>query len=177
MLLGNWCAFQRNQTRPKRILWTWTYQQSLQPTPFHRGFQPTEWSAFHYPVPAANQQSRQMVLFLGSRFSPSKAYALLIAHRQVHIGIKWLWECFCQPKHKVFFWLLIMDRLRTKNILRRNMHLDSYQCVLWQDQIEETVQHFFIGCRFAKNCWNMLNITFTPNSAFPEASPTPNSLC
>jgi hypothetical protein len=62
-----------------------------------------------------------------SNFVPSSAYKALIGHSQIHESYQWLWNCFCQPKHKVFFWLLIKDRLSTKKILkRRNMHLPSF---------------------------------------------------
>ena len=61
----------------------------------------------------------------GENFSSSRAYRALMGHHQVHNAFRWLWECLCQPKHKVFFWLLIQDRLSTRNILKRkNMHLD-----------------------------------------------------
>jgi len=32
------------------------------------------------------------------------------------------------------------------------MHLDSYSCVLCHDQVEENVQHLFLGCSFVQNC-------------------------
>jgi glucose-6-phosphate-specific signal transduction histidine kinase len=64
------------------------------------------------------------------------------------------------------------DRLSTRNILRRkNMHLDSYNCVMCQLNLEETVTHLFLECSFAKNCWNLFNIVFGANSSFPEALP------
>lgn len=67
----------------------------------------------------------------GADFSSSQAYKTLIGHSQIHDVYQWLWKCLCQPKHKVFFWLLIKDKLSTRNILRRkNMYLDSYSCVL-----------------------------------------------
>ena len=50
-------------------------------------------------------------------FSASKTYKFLIGHRNTHQVYKWLWSCFCQPKHKGFFWLLLKDRLSTRNIL------------------------------------------------------------
>lgn len=37
----------------------------------------------------------------GSRFQSPKAYKELIGHSQIHDTYKWLWDCFCQPKHKV----------------------------------------------------------------------------
>ena len=55
----------------------------------------------------------------------------LIGYAQVHPTLKWLWNFNCQEKHKVFCWLLLKDRLRTRNILwQKSMVLDSYNCVL-----------------------------------------------
>lgn len=85
-----------------------------------------------------NDQNDKWTSF-GGNFSASKAYKFLIGHRQTHPAFKWLWKSCCQPKHKVFLWLLMKDRLSTKNILRRkNMHLDSYNCDLCQMLTEET---------------------------------------
>ena len=62
------------------------------------------------------------------------------------------------------------DRLSTRNILRRkNIQLESYNCVLCQSQSEDTVQHLFLSCPFAKECWSLLNIDFQVDSAFPKA--------
>ena len=105
----------------------------------------------------------------GSRFQSPKAYKELIGHSQIHNTYKWLWDCFCQPKHKVFFWLLIKDRLSTRNILKRkNMVLDSYNCVLCNENVEETVEHLFLHCNFATQCWNFLNLDIPSNSDFPD---------
>jgi len=52
-------------------------------------------------------------------FSSSKAYKHLIGHRVTHAAFKWLWKSACQNKHKVFFWLLLNDRLSTRELLRR----------------------------------------------------------
>ena len=39
------------------------------------------------------------------------------------------------------------------------MHLESYNCVLCQLASEETVEHLFLGCQFAKECWALIGIT------------------
>lgn len=66
-----------------------------------------------------------------STFSSKKAYRQLIGSRKVAPIFNWIWKSSCQPKHKVFFWLLIQDRLSSRNLLRRrNMHLPSYNCVV-----------------------------------------------
>jgi len=63
-------------------------------------------------------------------FSSAKSYKHLTGHRVVHDAFRWLWNSFCQNKQKVFFWLLLKDRLSTRELLRRkNMELPDYTCV------------------------------------------------
>jgi hypothetical protein len=66
-----------------------------------------------------------------SFFSVRRAYKQLSGQLTLHPAFKWLWKCSCQPKHKVFFWLLMMDRLSTRELLKRkNMLLQDYSCIL-----------------------------------------------
>lgn len=63
-------------------------------------------------------------------------------------------------------------RLSARNILGgKNMHLNSYNCVLSQLDLEETVTHLFLECPFVKNCCNLFNVVFGVNASFPEALP------
>lgn len=88
----------------------------------------------------------------------------LASSRQVHPVFSWIWKSSCQHKHKVFFWLLIQDRLGTRNILRRkHMHLQSYLCVLCNENVEETVEHLFLHCAFASSCWNLIGLAVQQN--------------
>lgn len=60
-----------------------------------------------------------------NRFSTSRTYRKLIGHQPTDPAFKWIWKSYCQPKHKVFCWLLLKDRLSTRNILRiKHMELD-----------------------------------------------------
>jgi hypothetical protein len=95
-----------------------------------------------------------------SGFSTSKAYKLLIGERNTHPTFHWIWNSKCQMKHKVFFWLLLRDRLSTKDLLRRkNQELDSYTCDLCILQKTENVAHLFLRCNFAKACWNAIGVS------------------
>lgn len=141
---------------------------------------------FHLPLSAqAFQQFQQLTPLLqdspqnqepdvwkyswGEQYSSTKAYKLLMGHTQIHDAYKWLWKSQCQPKHKVFFWLLISDRLSTRNMLRRkNMELESYDCVFCVNSTEETVQHLFLQCPFAAQCWQNIQIEAPGNTLFPE---------
>jgi hypothetical protein len=95
-----------------------------------------------------------------AEYSSRKAYRHLSGSSQVHPSFLWIWKSCCQHKHKVFFWLLAYDRLSTRKILRRkNMHLQSYNCVLCNESVEETaVAHLFLKCDFAKACWNLVGL-------------------
>jgi hypothetical protein len=48
-----------------------------------------------------------------TQFSVHKAYIALTGHMATHPAFSWLWESKCQPKHKVFYWLLLHDKLNT----------------------------------------------------------------
>jgi hypothetical protein len=78
-------------------------------------------------------------------FTVKQAYNSMIGYQEVHPHFAWIWKSSCQPKHEFFFWLLIHDRLNTRNLLKRkNMVLPSYDCVFNQcAQQEEDVTHLF----------------------------------
>lgn len=65
-------------------------------------------------------------------------------------------------KLKVFAWLLLADRINTKNMLRRqHYNVDSnLNCVLCNDGVEDTIEHLFFTCPFSKGCWEMLGMKF-----------------
>ena len=85
-----------------------------------------------------------------SKFLSSRVYKKLIGHHPTNPAFSWVWKCLCEPKHKVFCWLLLKDRLSTRNILRRkHMNLDSYNCELCALGVEETTEHLFLHCPFA----------------------------
>ncbi|CAO2201894.1 unnamed protein product [Urochloa humidicola] len=81
----------------------------------------------------------------------------------------WIWESRCTNKLRVFFWLLMMDRLNTRNILRRkNLQIEgnNYSCVLCQSNSEETAMHLFFSCSFAKKCWQEIGVQWDMSTPF-----------
>lgn len=50
-------------------------------------------------------------------FSTALAYDLLIDHIDILLTFKWIWDSCCQLKHKVFIWLMIINRLNTRALL------------------------------------------------------------
>ena len=77
----------------------------------------------------------------------------------------WLWSSSCQNKRKIFFWLVLKDRLSTRELLqRRNMSLPDYCCVLCSQAPTESRDHLFLRCPFALTCCNTLHLV-VPSSA------------
>jgi hypothetical protein len=81
-----------------------------------------------------------------SKYTTSKFYHL--PYKNVHPprSFIWIWDSSCANKKKVFTWLLLMDRLNVRNILRRKKHKlqgNNYNYVLYSAQCEETTFHFF----------------------------------
>jgi hypothetical protein len=61
--------------------------------------------------------------------------------------------------------VLMKYRLSTRGLLRRrNMEMEDYNCVLCNEQAEETVEHLFINCTFAQDCWRIINLSVDPTS-------------
>lgn len=81
----------------------------------------------------------------------------------VHPAFRWLWKTKCVPKIKVFGWFLLMDRLNTRNMLKRRHYNigTNLDCMLCDRRVEETLEHLFFECSFSQRCWNMLNITWS----------------
>jgi hypothetical protein len=103
-------------------------------------------------------------------FSTTKAYNFLIGVQHTPIFFTWLWKSSCQQKHKFFFWLLLHDRLNTRNLLRRkNCLLPSYNCATLQCNHEETLAHLFWSCPFAHQCWAFVRPQVTNQHSVLEA--------
>ena len=110
-------------------------------------------------LPAIEEKDTWTYIWGTPFFSTSRAYKHLTRHMPVHSFFRKLWKSSCQNKHKFFFWLLLRDRLSTRELLRRrNMILPSYDCVCCNLGIDESLTHLFFSCPFAQACWIRLNI-------------------
>lgn len=118
------------------------------------------WLAFHKDN-SSNMTDLLIFSWGNSCFSAAKIYKTLVGHRPVHPTFLWIWNSKCQMKYKVFFWLLLRDRLSTRDLLqRRGMELESYTCDLCILQRTETTAHRFLRCNFARSCWQLIGIQF-----------------
>lgn len=94
-----------------------------------------------------------------SKFSSKKAYKNMIEQSEASPLFKWLWAGSNPGAQKFFFWLLIRDRLNTRDmLLRKNMQIPDYTCVMCDDKVHEHYFHLFFECSFAQECWAHMNI-------------------
>lgn len=63
-------------------------------------------------------------------------------------------------KIKMFAWLLLSDRLNTKDMLQRRhwQVTNDYNCLLCSARIHEDRDHLFFNCNFSIRIWNYLQI-------------------
>ena len=79
-------------------------------------------------------------------FSSNKAYKLLQGTQDSSPLFRWLWTAGNLGKHNFFFWLLLKDRLNTRNLLRRkNKYLEDYSGPICNRGLEETCMHLFLS--------------------------------
>ena len=71
-------------------------------------------------------------LWGNNQYTSSRFYKLAFKYLQVPKTFKWVWNSKCTPRLKFFAWLVLMDRLNTRDMLqRRNFHVQPNNfCVL-----------------------------------------------
>jgi hypothetical protein len=138
---------------------------------------------FHRPISAqAFQELEQLKLLMerhplsdqedswtyvwGGKYSAAKFYAEIHKHIQVPGVYKWLWKSCCTLKTKVFAWLVLRDRINTRDMLvRRHWKVtDDLHCELCPGRIYEDRVHLLFECPFSRRIWNYLQIDWSSDS-------------
>lgn len=91
-----------------------------------------------------------------------RTYKILLGDCSTQPIIKWLSRSSAQLKHKIFFWLLLNNRLNTRELLqRRTISLDSYDCkmCIWQKNWNCWPPIF--RCYFVRRFCRKINISFS----------------
>ena len=85
-------------------------------------------------------------------FSARKYYKFYFRNILPAPALPLIWKTNCTMKHKVFAWLLFLDRLNTRDMLvRRNCPVRDVNCVVCHLQ-RETREHLFFACQFSTSC-------------------------
>lgn len=139
MTYGGWTLLLTNilsscplQKKKKQI----SFQKGISQTPLHGLFHLPLSQQAHAQLTSLQGELNEIVLdstadswsyiWNSGLFSVRKTYKHLSRHCQLHPTYKWTWRSSCQNKHKVFFWLLLKDRISTRELLKRkNMTLQD----------------------------------------------------
>jgi len=111
------------------------------------------------PVPQSEDDVWSYIWGNGT-YTSQRLYKLVFANTDAHPAFGWIWKAKCTPRIKFFAWLVLVDRLNTKAMLRR-CHCNTQDddlCVLCSQGTVEDIQHLFFTCTFARRCWQALNI-------------------
>ena len=98
----------------------------------------------------------------GDKYSSKRFYSYAFKELDAHPIFKIIWKCKCSPRVKFFAWLILVDRLNTKDMLQRR-HLNiqgTPTCVMCAAGSLETIEHLFFECSFAQDCWSKLEINW-----------------
>lgn len=98
----------------------------------------------------------------GNKYTSRCFYSHAFSNVEAHPIFKAMWKCSCIPRIKFFAWLVLVDRLNTKTMLRRR-HIniqDDPLCVLCNTGAEEDIDHLFFDGPFATQCWNQINVNW-----------------
>jgi hypothetical protein len=121
-----------------------------------------------------NPESNDSWIFkLGNKgFKSSKVYKLAFDHIDIDHPSCWIWKSKCISKHKFLAWLILHDRINTKDmILRRHWKVtQNHNCVLCQERVIEDWRHLFFNCNFSTRIWNYLQIPWIPGNTFASLS-------
>jgi hypothetical protein len=102
---------------------------------------------------SSNTHADVWTFFWGSStYSSRKFYQHQFACLVPPKPLKWIWKSKCIPKIKFCDWLLLVDRLNTRNVLRRcNKFLEEgYNCAMYNIGDEETTLHLFFHYESAR---------------------------
>jgi len=99
----------------------------------------------------------------GQQYSSRKFYSHVYRDLETHPCIyRLIWKCRCTQRLKFFAWLIVVDRLNTKDMLQRR-HLNiqgTSTCMMCNSGQDETIEHLFFECQFAQECWQKIDINW-----------------
>jgi hypothetical protein len=82
----------------------------------------------------------------------------------------WIWKSKVVLRIKVFAWLLISDRLNTRDMpRRRNWNVtNDYTCVLCHANQTEDWIHLFFDCNFSRRIWSYLQVDWSQGDTIED---------
>jgi hypothetical protein len=100
-----------------------------------------------------------------NKYTSAKFYDHIHSHIKVPKVYHLLWKSSCTMSMKFFAWLVLKDRLNTKDLLqRRHWHVtEDFNCVLCALGSHEDRIHLFFECNFSRRIWAYLQVEWIPH--------------
>lgn len=112
------------------------------------------------PFPDLNEQVDELTWRFNSngQYSTASIYKMLISGGLIKWEFKAIWKYSIPPTVKVFRYLLLKERLLTREVMiYRNFNCTDTVCSLCDTGVLESAIHLFFECPFAKAIWNSLS--------------------
>ena len=93
-------------------------------------------------------------------FKPQKFYKYMFRNVLTPTCITSIWKSKCIMRHKVFAWLMLNDRVNTRDLLlRRHFNIgEDHNCLVCDMEVLERNTHLFYDYPFATKCWETVGI-------------------
>ena len=75
---------------------------------------------------------------------------------QTLIPYKFLWKSKLPHKIKVFFWLVVRNKILTKDNLKKRCWIGSLNCCFCG--VDESIDHLFFQCPIAQYMWRVIQV-------------------
>ena len=110
----------------------------------------------------ANQLDTRSFTWGNDSYSAARYYKFVFGSLPCPREFTAIWKSKCLPKLKVFLWLLLHDRLNTKDLMtRKHWTIDGGPaCSMCSSGDIETRDHLFFECSFASSCWDSIGISW-----------------
>ena len=93
--------------------------------------------------------------FPGNNYSAVAVWRELRPKKEKVAWHRLIWSPFVVPKHAIIAWMAILNRLPTKDRLRRWGLVMDGECPLCKHE-QETRNHLFFECSYSKAIWKMI---------------------
>jgi hypothetical protein len=104
---------------------------------------------------------RTIALGHSTDFSTGDIYRALHSSGCVVPGQEVNWDCFAPLKVRVFFWILRLQRTRTRALLHRLGCVPSPNCAFCLGVVED-ISHLFVCCPRLGPLWNIVSPSMRP---------------
>uniref|UniRef100_A0A803Q484 Reverse transcriptase zinc-binding domain-containing protein n=1 Tax=Cannabis sativa TaxID=3483 RepID=A0A803Q484_CANSA len=96
------------------------------------------------------QQQVSLTSFVVQKYKIQQGYNLLFAEYDKLPWSNLIWDRLIVPKHRFILWLVLWDRLNTRERLSKFMTTMDAKCVFCSKE-EETIAHLFFECDYSRS--------------------------